>query len=187
MSTAVAAFLHAHGLRVEPPELDAAVAEAVANRRAVLYPFGDSGLPGHESEVLRRGGFDLEQRDYGAEDPALKTAAEYAAILSSGLTTAQAAARLGVSEARVRQRLGQRTLYGIQGRRGWVIPSFQFGAAGELPGWERVAPRLPESLSAVELLSWLTLPNVDLGRSPRDWLLTGQDPERVAELADGLA
>jgi hypothetical protein len=188
MSTAVAAYLHAHGLRVEPSELDAAVLEAVSARRAVLYPFGDTGLPTAESAVLERGGFDLEQRDYGVDDPALKTAVEHAAILSSGLTTAQAARRLGVSEARVRQRLGQRTLYGIQGRRGWVVPSFQFGSDTELPGWDRVVPHLPESLSPVELLSWLTLANVDLGgKSPRDWLLAGQDPAPVAALADGLA
>ncbi len=191
----VAAFLHAHGLHAEPADLEAALAEAVASRRAVLYPFGGrSGFTEVEADALRRGGFDLDARTLGKDDPVVRAAAEHAAILASALTTAEAAVRLGVSEGRVRQRFGQRTLYGLQGRRGWLVPSFQFApGGGELPGWDRVVPHLPERMSPVELLGWLTLPNPDLvvGEderpvSPRDWLLAGSDPARVAELAAGL-
>jgi hypothetical protein len=191
----VAAFLHAHGLNVAPEELEAALVEAIAARRAVLYPFeGRSGLTAPEADALRRGGFDLEPRAMGKDDPVVRAAAEHAAILASALTTAEAAARLGVSEGRVRQRFAQRTLYGLHGRRGWLVPSFQFASGNaELPGWDRVVPHLPASLSPVEVLGWLTLPNADLvvGEderpvSPRDWLLAGNDPARVAELAAGL-
>lgn len=191
----VAAFLHAHGLNVAPEELEAALVEAIAARRAVLYPFeGRSGLTAPEADALRRGGFDLEPRTMGKDDPVVRAAAEHAAILASALTTAEAAARLGVSEGRVRQRFAQRTLYGLHGRRGWLVPSFQFASGNaELPGWDRVVPHLPASLSPVEVLGWLTLPNADLvvGEderpvSPRDWLLAGNDPARVAELAAGL-
>lgn len=192
----VAAFLHAHGLHAEPQDLEAALAEAVASRRAVLYPFdGRSGFTATEADALRRGGFDLQSGSFGKEDPVVRAAAEHAAILASALTTAEAAVRLGVSEGRIRQRLGQRTLYGFQGRRGWLVPSFQFAPdGGELPGWGGVAPHLPARMSAVELLGWLTLPSPDLAVgederpvSPRDWLLAGNDATRVAELADGLA
>ena len=191
----VAAFLHAHGLNVAPEELEAALVEAIAARRAVLYPFeGRSGLTAPEADALRRGGFDLEPRAMGKDDPVVRAAAEHAAILASALTTAEAAARLGVSEGRVRQRFAQRTLYGLHGRRGWLVPSLQFASGNaELPGWDRVVPHLPASLSPVEVLGWLTLPNADLvvGEderpvSPRDWLLAGNDPARVAELAAGL-
>ncbi|MES2642743.1 MAG: DNA-binding protein [Myxococcota bacterium] len=192
---ALTAFLHAHGLRAEPEDLEAALAEAVASRRAVLYPFGGrSGLTAPESDALRRGGFDLEPRDLGKDDPVVRAAAEHAAILASALTTSEAAARLGVSEGRIRQRFAQRTLVGLHGRRGRLVPSFQFGPDGhELPGWDRVVAHLPEHMSAVELLAWLTLPSPDLAHgederptSPRDWLLAGNDPARVAQLADGL-
>jgi hypothetical protein len=191
----VAAFLHAHGLNVAPDELEAALIEAIAARRAVLYPFeGRSGLTAPEADALRRGGFELEPRAMGKMDPMARAAAEHAAILASALSTAEAAARLGVSEGRVRQRFAQRTLYGIQGRRGWLVPSFQFASEDtELPGWDRVVPHLPTALSPVSLLAWLTLPTPDLAVgederpvSPRDWLLAGNDPARVAELADGL-
>lgn len=193
-ATATAAFLHAHGLRVAPEGLNAALVEALAARRAVLYPFGArSGLTEVDAATLRAGGFDLEPREQGMDDPVVRAASEHAAILTAALTTAEVAERLRVSDGRVRQRLGQRTLVGVHGRRGWLVPSFQFGPDGELPGWDRVAPHLPESMSLVALLGWLTLPSVDLGlgddetpTSPRDWLLAGQDPAPVALLADGL-
>lgn len=189
-----AAFLHAHGLRVPPEALNEALMDALAARHAVLYPFGGrSGLTSAEAGALLRGGFDLSSQDRGKEDPVVHASAEHAAILTSALTTAEAAERLGVSDGRVRQRLAQRSLYGVHGRRGWLVPSFQFASDGDLPGWDKVAPRLPVAMSPVTLLGWLTLPNPDLvlgederPTSPRDWLLSGHDPELVAQLADGL-
>lgn len=191
---ATAAFLHAHGLDIAPEGLDAALVEALSSRHAILYPFAArSGLTSAEADALRLGGFDMNARELGKEDPVVRAAAEHAAILTSAWTTGEAADRLACSDGRIRQRLAERTLYGVHGRRRWLIPSFQFGPTGEIPGWDRVAPLLPETLSAVVLLGWLTRPNPDLvlgvdeaPTSPRDWLLSGHDPAQVAELAAGL-
>lgn len=188
------AYLHAHGVDVQPDALDRALAEALAQHRAVLYPSGGSGLTEAETEVLRAGGLDPTPRDLGSAGPLVRGVAEHAAILKSALTTAQVAERLGVTEARVRQRLQKRSLFGVETRHGWRIPSFQFTESGELPGWSTVAPRLPADLTAVELFGWLSEPNPDLflGEddepvTPRAWLLAGRSARAVAELAADLA
>jgi hypothetical protein len=108
---------------------------------------------------------------------------------------AQAAGHLGVAESRVRQRLGERTLYGIKRPGGWRLPRFQFTTRvterGTVPGIERVLPRLAPDLHPLEVVGWLTTPNPDLtvGEeerpvSPLDWLTAGLSPAAVADLAE---
>jgi hypothetical protein len=111
------AFLHAHGLRIEPEALDRLVQEALERLPRGLYrddPQRD--LTAAEIEALREGGFPLEGEDLGEDDPLARTAAEYAALVQTSLTTAAAAARLRVEPSRIRQRLTERppTLYGIR-------------------------------------------------------------------------
>lgn len=186
------AALTAVGLRCSRADLDFAVAEVLARRAEVFYPFGEpSGLTEDERAVLTAGGADLEEHAPDAGDPLIRAAAEHAAILTSALTTAETARRLGVSEMRVRQRLAQHTLLGINTSKGWRIPSFQFTLRGELPGWGRVARQLPADVSPVELLSWLELPNPELRAgarelSPREWLASGHDPGAVVVAAEDL-
>lgn len=121
------------------------------------------------------------------------TAADYAALLATALTVPELAARLGVDEGRIRQRLTRRTLYGIKDRRAWRIPLFQLDDDGRalVPGLDRVAPHWAGA-HPVEVARWFTLPHVDLedaeGRpvAPRAWLLGGGDPQTLAELAEEL-
>lgn len=191
---ATQAFLHAHGLQVDPIALDAVMREAVGEYRTVLYPFGaPPGLTEAEDTLLRESGLDPDPRDLGRDDPLARSAADHAAILESALGTQEVARRLGVTDARIRQRLKEGSLYGLQSAGSWRIPSFQFTAEGELPGWALVAKRLPTQLHPVALLRWLTLPNADLcvgseeePVSPRDWLLSGRAPEAVVAAAGGL-
>lgn len=201
-------FLHARGLHVEPEVLDRLVQEALERLPRGLYrddPRKD--LTASEAEILTAGGFDLDGGDLGDDDPLARTAAEYAAILKTSLTTAMAAARLGVAASRVRQRLTSRppTLYGIraqgsaggrgEGRRsGWRIPEFQFEGDDLLPGMAEVVTVLDPELHPIAVYRWFTTPNTDFvtddgdGRrlSPRDWLRLGLPPSAVAELASGL-
>ncbi len=147
-----------------------------------------------EVEALRDGGFALEGEDVGEDDPLARTAAEYAALVQTSLTTAGAAARLPVEPSRIRQRLTERppTLYGIRLGSGWRIPEFQFEGDGLLPGWSEVVAALDPEPHPISVYRWLTTPNVDLedqeGRrlSPRDWLRLGLEPPAVAELAADL-
>ncbi|MCP4658442.1 MAG: hypothetical protein GY856_23760 [bacterium] len=191
------AFLHAHGIRVQPEILDRLVAEAVARLPRSLYREDPRAeLSPSEVRALERGGFALDSEDLGAEDPLVRTAAQYAALLMTSLTTAEAAARLGVETSRIRQRLTSRprTLYGIRLESGWRIPDFQFDANSLLPGVAEVVARLDPELHPIAIYRWFTTPSPDLPArglserrlSPREWLRLGFRPATVAELAGDL-
>lgn len=192
------AFLSTHGIRVTPTTLDTMVQEAIQRMRQTLYradPRAD--LTAVEAEVLRRGGFLLEPLDLGTEDPLVRTAAEYAALLKESFSTAEAAERLGVDPSRIRQRLTSRppSLYGVRLESGWVVPQFQFDGTGLIPGIAELASRLDPELHPVAVFRWFTTPNPDLtlekgeesrALSPRDWLLLGLPIQEVAALAADL-
>jgi hypothetical protein len=152
------------------------------------------GLHPEQLALLERGGFELDALELGLDDPIARTAFEYAVIRATALTTQKAAKRLGVNDSRVRQRLSERALYGIKAGDEWRLPAFQFARKGLVPGIERIFPRLPKSLSPVAVYRWFHTPNPDLeerggqGRAltPLQWLLSGNDPDLVAELAAGL-
>lgn len=191
------AYLHSHGIRVEPEALEEMVKEAVARLPRTLYrsdPRPD--LTRAEARVLEQGGFSLAPADLGSEDPLARTAAEYADLLKASLATTELAARLGVDPTRVRQRLTSRppTLYGIRLDSGWVIPDFQLDGGRLIPGLVEVVPQLDPDLHSLTVLRWFTMPNPDLvseehgGRalSPRDWLRLGLPAGLVAALAGDL-
>ena len=187
------AFLHAHGLDVEPKGLAAELRSAI-ERVTALYrsEAGDEGLTVAEMAVAQAGGLSAQPR--WRVDPLMRGVVTHATLVSTGLTASQAAERLGVSDARVRQRLSERTLFGIRERRAWRLPLFQFTTQGELPGWSTVCPAIPESIAPIELDGWLNLPHPDLclgedeqPTSPRGWLLDGRSAESVAALLDELA
>ena len=68
-----------------------------------------------EVEALARGGLDLSQ---SSGQGLARAAARYAALRAAALTEREAAALLGVSESRVRQRVGEGTLYAVRAGRG---------------------------------------------------------------------
>jgi len=189
------AFLHAHGLEVEPKGLTGQLQAAIEHFRALYYPGpGQEGLPAAELEVLRSGGLDPAPRGLGERDPLLDGVLTFAAMVESGLTTLQVAGMLGVSDARIRQRIVDRTLFAIKAGRSWKLPLFQFAGGVELPGWGAVAQSLPRDISPVAVARWLSLPNPDLGTgetetplSPRAWLQEGRPATAVAALAAELA
>jgi len=158
------------------------------------YPEPRRELGREQVELLERGGFVLDRLDFGLEDPIARAAFEYAVLRATGLTTHEAAKQLGVNDSRVRQRLGERALFGIKAGNEWRLPAFQFARAGLVPGIDRVLPRLPQGLNPVAVHRWFHTPNPDLEEregqaaalTPLQWLQTGNDPNVVAELAAGL-
>jgi hypothetical protein len=194
------AFLHAHGIRITPAQMDELVREAVARLPRNLYrsdPRRD--LTAAEVAILEEGGFDLSPEPTvldPAADPLARTAAELAALLKTSLSTLQAAERLGVDPSRIRQRLTAEppTLYGIRRESGWVLPEFQFDGSTLLPGMGEIVANLDPELHPVAVHRWFTLPNVDLDAgddvsgplSPRDWLRLGFPPGAVVSLAADL-
>jgi hypothetical protein len=160
--------------------------------RWVPEPVGELS-PG-EAEAMGEGGLDLSSPSSEEPDPLARTAARYAALLASSLTTAEAAGLLGVSEGRVRQRLGKRTLYGVKAGRENRLPAFQFEGGGEVPGVGQVVSALRSGAHPVAVQNFFTSPNHDLyldedeerPLSPRDWLLSGGNPKVLVPLAEEL-
>jgi len=189
----VAEALRTLGVEATEQTLIASVIDVMATfppaeRRGVP----ESELTAAEAEILRQGGMDLTARNYGADDPFLRTRSKYGLLVATGLSVAKVAANLGTTEARVRQRLKGRTLYGVKSGDVWRLPGFQFLDDGRpVPGIERVAPRLDPHVNLVSVYNWFTQPDTDLrieGRevSPREWLEAGYDPDMVAQQATAI-
>src|SRR5579872_3734684 len=158
------ALLRTRGIEVAPADLDPMVKEAVTRLRRILYRSDSrADLTPAEARALEQGGFVLADRP-GAADPLAETVAEYAALLKSSLSTAEAARRLGVDSSRVRQRLTSAppTLYGIRIGASWYIPEFQFDDNGLVPGFGDVVARLDSELHPVAVFRWFTTPNPEL-------------------------
>ena len=159
------AYLYAHGIEASPEALDSMMKEAVQRLQRTLYRQDSrADLTEAEAKALERGGFVLDARTEGSQDPLAQTVAEFAALLQSSLSTSDAAARLGVDASRVRQRLVSRppSLLGIRIGNGWYIPEFQFDGDRLLPGIGEVVARLDPELHPVALYRWFTTPNPDL-------------------------
>jgi hypothetical protein len=183
------------GLSLEPEEFEQLVAEAVRHMPPARRP-RDTDIPEFDPETraaLERGGLGFAPPDL-PRSPLASAAARYAALLATARPVAEAARLLGVDPSRVRQRLGERTLYGVKAGRGWRLPAFQFDLDQPdrlVPGIGAVLAALPRDLHPVAVYNWLTLPDPDLiwqGEpvSPLDWLRSGGDPETPAAIAADL-
>ncbi len=136
-----------------------------------------------------------------ADDPLTRTIVDHMALVETSLSTAQAAALLGVDVSRVRQRIHARSLAGFDHEGEWRLPRFQFERKNVLPGLAQVLAVLPLDLTPLDLATWFLAPNVDLEGgpasgstaadtatpvSPRAWLLRGSSPDAVVTLARHL-
>lgn len=184
------AMLADKGLDMEPAEFGALVYELMPTLPSARER-PEHRLTEVERRLLTEGGFDLTSRVEGADDPEVQTQVLYAELLATACSARQAAARLGVSDAAIRQRLGKRQLYGVKVLNEWRLPSFQFYGDRVVDHFVDVAPALTPDLHPVEVLLWFTTPTADLpirGRdaSPRQWLLSGGTPEPVINLAQNV-
>jgi hypothetical protein len=140
-------------------------------------------------ETFTEGGFEIEPTtDPEAADPLSRTAIKYRLLLDNSLDVEEVARILDTGVEGVRRRLADRTLYGIPTEDGLKIPSFQFANGELLPGLENVMPLLHDDLHPIAVQNWFTSPNTDLlirdeQVSPRQWLLSGRNPDDLARIA----
>ena len=178
----------------------AAARAALANNRplttaaASAHPRTNDFSAG-EAEALRRVGAFKDERTIRADnDPLLASQAQYMALLEESLSAAQAAKLLGVDVSRIRQRLRERSLYGIGYQGSWRLPRFQFERRLLIPGLASVLRALPDDLFPLDVIDWFLLPEAELQSdrdaaplSPRAWLLAGRPVTPVVVLARELA
>jgi hypothetical protein len=161
---------------------------ALADRRST------TDLSAGETEALRSVGALKDKASVQAEnDPLIKSQAQYMALLEDGLSAAEAAKLLRVDVSRVRQRLRERSLFGIEYEGSWRLPRFQFERRLVIPGLAQVLKSLPPDLFPLDIVDWFVLPDADLQLdsdaaplSPREWLLSGRPIEPVVTLARDL-
>jgi hypothetical protein len=157
-------------------------------------PRGASDFTAAEAAALRSvGAFKDETPIQADNDPLIRSQAQYMALLEESLSAAEAAKLLHVDVSRVRQRLRERSLFGIEHEGSWRLPRFQFERRLVIPGLAQVLKTLPSDLFPLDVVDWFVLPDSDLQLdsdaaplSPREWLLSGRPVEAVVTLARDL-
>lgn len=205
------ATLSAEGLQYLPggsPAEKRALARWYAAARAALArnrPLSTADHPpsGHrpteelstaELSALRSVGAFKDKTAVGADDdPLLRSQAQYMALLEESLSTAETAKLLKVDVTRVRQRLRERSLFGLEYDGAWRLPRFQFERRLVIPGLAPVLKTLPADLFPLDVVDWFLLPEPELQLegdaaplSPREWLLSGRPIDVVVRLAGDL-
>jgi hypothetical protein len=129
----------------------------------------------------------------GVQDPLMQSIGDYMALLETSYGTSEAAQYLKVDASRIRQRLREHSLFGIDYDGEKRLPRFQFERQQVIPGLREVIAALPKGLSPLDVAEWFLSPNPDLevaGQekplSPRDWLLRGTPVGAVVALARGF-
>ncbi|WP_186626585.1 hypothetical protein [Rhodococcus sp. BP22] len=117
-------------------------------------------LSEHDAALLDKSGF--------VADPAAAAAARLdrgirmQELIHRSLSVIDAAERLGVSAARIRQRLADGTLWAFTSGRSRLLPPAQFTAAGGVRHLEKVMPRVAKDLHPLSLQALLTQPQPSL-------------------------
>ena len=126
------------------------------------------------------------------QDPLMQSITDYMALLETSYSTRQAARYLKVDASRVRQRLRENSLFGIDYDGEKRLPQFQFERAKVIPGLREVLAALPSGLNPLDVAEWFLSPKADLEvgeeetYSPREWLLKGHPVGPVVAIARGF-
>ncbi|MFC3894682.1 DNA-binding protein [Lentzea rhizosphaerae] len=190
MSPALETVLAKAGLQVSPDEFLDLVSDA-ARRLAPPHPEPATYFTPDQQAALTDVGLDLSPAGPGDARPRTRTVVAHAVLRDSALTVAEAARQLQVDTSRIRHRLGVGRLVGWKDRGSWRLPAWQFAGSGVLPGLETVLAEIPSDQPALVVAAFMTTLQEDLlvdgePATPRDWLLAGGDPRRVADLASVL-
>lgn len=190
MSPALETVLAEAGLQVSPDEFLDLVTDA-ARRLAPPHPEPATYFTPDQQAALADVGLDLSPAGPGDARPRTRTVVAHVVLRDSALTVAEAARQLQVDTSRIRHRLGVGRLVGWKDRGSWRLPAWQFAGTGVLPGLETVLAAIPSDQPALVVAAFMTTLQEDLlveGKpaTPRDWLLAGGDPRRVADLASVL-
>lgn len=111
--------------------------------------------------------------------------------ITNALSITEVAKRLRVSASRIRQKLAEGTLRGIKINNTWRVYAFLVPMGEQVPSLDQVLKALPQNVQVLALRHFLNTPDPDLSIndqnvSPTEWLLFGQDPARVVELAHSI-
>ncbi len=189
MSIALENVLAKAGLKVDANEFLNLVEDA-ARRLSPPNPDPSHYFSADQRAALTDVGLDISPRSEDEPDFRARTVAAHAVLADSALSVLEAAKALGVDDSRIRHRLKEGRLTGWKDQ-GWRLPAWQFTGSGVLPGLEVVLRAVPEDQPALVVAAFMSTPQSDLvinehPATPRQWLLSGGDPEHVARLVGTL-
>ncbi|ATQ30040.1 DNA-binding protein [Rhodococcus ruber] len=147
-----------------------------------------ASLPAHEADLLDAG--DAPESLLALATAVADRTARMRRLLENTLTVEQAAERLGgVGPSRVRQRVGDRSLWALKRANRLLLPAVQFTDDGQVPGLDAVLQALPENMQPLSIHGLLTTPQPSLvvdgaPTSVVDWLLTGGAVEDALSVVD---
>lgn len=184
-------YFQMHGLQAKAPEtLNRALKDAIEQLTTSLYGPSRTELTPAEIAMLERAGVDLDEHP-GQDDPMLAYATEFAAILTTSLTPAGVAKRLGITPVRVRQMIREHGLFAVRIDSRWHVPVFQIERDNLVPNIGRVNVCLAE-WDAVSVMRWYTTQDPELEdsdgniMSPLAWLKAGRDVDVVLKIVPGI-
>ena len=168
-------YFHLHGLKaVAPQRLNAALKAAINELDVALYGQSRTELTESEVAMLERAGADVDERRGGA-DPMLDYATEFAAIRATSLTPSELAQELQVTPVRVRQMIGDGSLYAMRIGGRLFIPAYQTADSALVPNIGPVN-RAMAGIDPVSVQRWFTTADPDLDdMTPLNWLKAGRD------------
>lgn len=135
------------------------LAQILHGFRQARTPVGPT-LSDHDADLLAKAGF--------VAAPAAAAAARVdrdirmQELVRNSLSIPAAAELLGVTAARIRQRLTDGTLWAFHSGRNRLLPPAQFTDVGAVPHIEHVAPLLADDLHPLTVQALLTLPQATL-------------------------
>lgn len=190
MSVALEMVLARAGLRATAKEFLSLVEEA-AEKLSPAHPEPSAYFLPEQQAALAEVGADLSPLQPDEADPRARAVAAQTVLRDSALSAAEVAGRLQVDASRIRHRIAAGRLIGWKDRGGWRLPVWQFSEHGVLPGLEVVLAATQRDQPPLVVAAFMNTPQHDLAigeepTTPRDWLLAGGAPERVAELASML-
>jgi hypothetical protein len=185
----------AHGRAVSSRELRLRLAGAEVAVDGLVAAPATSKLPqltAGEAALLDEAGF--REEDSGVVSALERSRIELEILLRESTSLDKAAKSLGVSTGRLRQRLSQRTLYGIKEGRAWRLPRFQFDRKGKpVRGIDKVLPHVRPEAHPLAIAKWFSTPHLDLvvgddeePVTPLAWLSSGRPAGDVAELSQEI-
>lgn len=181
--------LDAAGLGTDLARFGRLVDEAIRQvRSGDRHAGGPGDLTKRDAAELRSIGFAPAAAAGAYRKATERSVARMTALLADSLSVEQVAERLGVHPSRVRQLLGERSLYGLKSGSEWRIPSFQFTDGRLVHNLGPVMRATPENVHPIALWQWFTRPDRaltvdDTAYSPRDWLESGGESVRAAAIA----
>ena len=168
-------------------------AEQLTSALDTLPPIRPDAASLSDDEAALYDAADFAENEQAYARVTLEAAGHTARLLSTAYSANEVADLLGVSDSRVRQRRGDRTLWAIEDAGGWVFPALQFenvdGRRRQIRHLDQVLPAIPADIHPLAVARLLTTAQPDLvvdGRpmSLLQWLRDGGDVPAVRKIIE---